>query len=202
MQADAVRWNQRYAKDGLHWQARHPRHLLTRFAHLLPPGGMALDAAAGVALHGLFLAERGLHVVALDVSEVGLRLARESAKQRGLRLETAVLDLAHPWLPANYFDVIVNFRFLERATFPVYRQALKPGGLLFFETFVKIDPQGSYPDHYLNPGELAAAFANFTIIHHGQTEILNNQSQPVKITEQLIARKESRMAKSNQMKSR
>jgi 2-polyprenyl-3-methyl-5-hydroxy-6-metoxy-1,4-benzoquinol methylase len=187
--ADAARWNQRYAKDGLHWQARRPRHLLTRFAHLLPPSGMALDAAAGVALHGLFLAERGLHVVALDVSEVGLRLARESAKQRGVWLETAVLDLAQPWLPANYFDVIVNFRFLERATFPVYRQALKPGGLLFFETFVKIDPQGEYPEHYLDPGELGAAFADFSIIHHGQTETLNSQSQLIKMSEQLIARK-------------
>lgn len=187
--ADAARWNQRYAKDGLNWQARRPRQLLTRFAHLLPESGLALDAAAGVALHGLFLAERGLHVVALDVSEVGLRLARESAQKRGVWLETAVLDLAQPWLPANYFDVIVNFRFLERATFPVYRQALKPGGLLFFETFVKIDPQGEYPEHYLDPGELGAAFADFSIIHHGQTEILNSQSQPIKMTEQLIAQK-------------
>lgn len=186
---DAVRWDQRYTEDGSLWQGRRPRRLLRQFAHLLPDRGLALDAAAGVALHGLFLAERGLHVVALDISEVGLRLARESAMERGLWLETAVLDLAHPWLPANYFDVIVNFRFLERATFPVYRQALKPGGLLFFETFIKIDAQGDYPDHYLDPGELRAAFADFSLIHHGQTEILDEQSCPIKTTEQLVARK-------------
>jgi tellurite methyltransferase len=186
---DATRWNQRYSEDGCNWQERRPRRLLVEFAHLLPDRGLALDAAAGVALHGLFLTEHGLHVIALDVSEVGLRLAQESAKKRGLWLETAVLDLAQPWLPANYFDVIVNFRFLERATFPVYRQALKPDGLLFFETFVKIDPQGNYPDHYLNPGELRAAFAHFTIIHHGQTEILDDQSRLIKMTEHLVARK-------------
>lgn len=188
-QSDATRWNQRYAKDGGIWQGRQPRDMLVQFAHLLPSSGLALDAAAGVALHGLFLAKRGLHVIALDVSEVGLQLARESALKRGLWLETAVLDLAQPWLPTSYFDVIVNFRFLERATFPVYQQALKPGGLLFFETFVKIDPQGDYPEHYLNPGELRAAFANFTVIHHDQTEILDNQSRPVKMAEQLIAQK-------------
>jgi tellurite methyltransferase len=186
---DAQRWDRRYTEDGRHWQGRQPRQLLVDFAHLLPASGLALDAAAGVALHGLFLAERGLHVIALDVSEVGLRLARESAQKRGVWLETAVLDLAQPWLPANYFDVIVNFRFLERATFPVYRQALKSGGLLFFETFVKIDPQDEYPEHYLDPGELQAAFADFSIIHHAQTEILNSQSQPIKMTEHLIARK-------------
>lgn len=187
--ADAARWNARYAQDGHHWQERRPRRLLREFAHLLPESGLALDAAAGVALHGLFLAERGLHVIALDISEVGLRLARQSAQKSGLWLETAVLDLAHPWLPADYFDVIVNFRFLERATFPIYRQALKPGGLLFFETFVKIDPQGEYPNHYLDPGELRAAFADFSIVHHGQAEIRDGQSCLIKMTEQLIARK-------------
>jgi SAM-dependent methyltransferase len=187
--ADAVRWNQRYVTDGRHWQTRRPRPLLLQFAHLLPERGLALDAAAGVARHGLFLAERGLHVIALDISEVGLRLARESARQQGVLLETAVFDLAQPWLPANTFDVIVNFRFLERATFPVYRQALKPGGLLFFETFVRTDPQVDYPDHYLNPGELRAAFAEFEIIHHQQTEILNSLSELVKTTESLVARK-------------
>jgi SAM-dependent methyltransferase len=185
----AIRWNGRYTTDGYHWQKRRPRQLLVEFAHLLPESGLALDAAAGVALHGLFLAERGLHVIALDISEVGLRLARESALKRGLWLETAVLDLAHPWLPASYFDVIVNFRFLERATFPVYRQALKPGGLIFFETFVKIDPQEEYPEHYLDPGELRAAFANFSIIHHGQEEIRDGQSRLIKMSEQLVARK-------------
>lgn len=187
--ADAARWNQRYAQDGRHWQGRQPRQLLMQFAHLLPEQGMALDAAAGVALHGLFLAKHGLHVIALDISEVGLRLAQESAKRMELALETAVLDLTNPWLPVNTFDVIVNFRFLERATFPMYRQALKPGGLLFFETFVKTDPRDDYPDHYLNPGELRAAFADFSIIHHEQLAIRGSQLQLVKLTEQLVARK-------------
>jgi tellurite methyltransferase len=186
---DAARWNHRYTQDGHAWQGRRPRQLLREFAHLLPDQGMALDAAAGVGLHGLFLAERGLHVIALDVSEVGLRLARESAQRRGLWLETAVFDLSHPWLPANYFDVIANFRFLERATFPVYRQALKPGGLLFFETFLKTDPQGDYPDHYLNPGELKQAFAGFTVIHSGLFEIRHEDGHVIKTTEQLVARK-------------
>jgi hypothetical protein len=185
----AIRWNERYKTDGAHWLSRRPRQLLVQYAELLPNSGLALDAAAGVALHGLFLAERGLHVIALDISEVGLRLARESALDRGVELETAVIDLAHPWLPANYFDVIVNFRFLERATFPVYRQALRPGGLLFFETFVKIYSRDDYPEHYLDPGELRAAFAGFDIIHDEQAEILDNQSRLVKMTEQLVARK-------------
>lgn len=186
---DAARWNGRYLKDGARWQTRSPRRLLLDFAHLLPATGLALDAAAGVALHGLFLAERGLHVIALDVSEIGLRLARQLARERGVWLETAVLDLSHPWLPANTFDVIVNFRFLERATFPVYRQALKPGGLLFFETFLKTQANADDPVHYLNPGELQNSFRDFEIIHSG---IINNPYYPSdkqRVSEQLVARK-------------
>ncbi len=187
---DAQRWNDRYARDGMLWQARQPRQLLLDFAHLLPAKGLALDAAAGVALHGLFLAERGLHVIALDVSEIGLRFALESARKRGVWLETAVYDLSHPWLPTNVFDVIVNFRFLERAALPVYRRALKPGGLLFFETFLKTEPNQDYPDHYLNPGELLNAIGSLEILHSAVEEQIKPDSDKRKVTEQIIARKQ------------
>lgn len=186
---DARRWDDRYAQDGDDWLNGRPRQLLLDFAHLLPSSGLALDAAAGVAAHGLFLAERGLHVIALDISEVGLRLARQRARVKGVCLETAVLDLASPWLPANTFDVIVNFRFLERSTFPVYQHALKPGGLIFFETFLKTEPNVDYPDHYLNPNELRRAFSEFEIIHHTVTEVTGACSVRQKVTEQLVARK-------------
>jgi 2-polyprenyl-3-methyl-5-hydroxy-6-metoxy-1,4-benzoquinol methylase len=187
--ADAARWNDRYTQDGARWRTRSPRQLLLDFAYLLPPTGLALDAAAGVALHGLFLAERGLRVIALDVSEVGLRLARQLAQERGVWLETAVLDLSHPWLPTNTFDVIVNFRFLERATFPVYRQALKQGGLLFFETFLKTQANADAPAHYLNPGELRDAFHDFEILHSAIADNPHYPSNKQRVAEQLIARK-------------
>ncbi|MCP4429281.1 MAG: class I SAM-dependent methyltransferase [Chloroflexi bacterium] len=185
---DAKRWNARYANEGEKWQTRSPRPLLLEYVHLLPLTGLALDAAAGVALHGLFLAERGLHVIALDISEVGLGLALRSAKERGVWLETAVYDLSRPWLPADTFDVIVNFRFLERAAFPVYRHALKPGGLLFFETFLKIGTEPDYPDHYLNPGELRDAFAEWEIVHSAVVKGGCRSGRQV-VAEQLVAYK-------------
>lgn len=186
---DAARWDQRYAEEGDLWLERAPRRLLLDFAHLLPSSGLALDAAAGVAVNGLFLAEQGLHVIALDISEVALRLARGAAQKRGLWLETAVIDLANPWLPANIFDVIINFRFLERATFPIYRRALKPGGLLFFETFVKARRDVDYPAHYLNPGELRRAFRSFQVIYSKIIELPAGHMPAAKVTEQLVARK-------------
>jgi SAM-dependent methyltransferase len=186
---DAERWNKRYEAEGQSWLANSPRRLLLEQAHLLPERGLALDAAAGVAVNGRFLAERGLHVIALDIAEVGLRLARQEAQARSLPLEAAVLDLAHLWLPAGTFDVILNFRFLERSTLPVYHRALKPGGLLFFETFVAAEGSLSHPDYYLQPGELRAACADFVIIHTAHWQTPTGGTHAARTVEQLVARK-------------
>jgi SAM-dependent methyltransferase len=188
-QPDAERWNKRYEEEGQSWLGRSPRRLLLEQAHLLPERGLALDAAAGVAVNGRFLAERGLRVIALDIAEVGLRLARQEAQARSLPLEAAVLDLAHLWLPANTFDVILNFRFLERATLPVYHRALKPGGLLFFETFVAAEGNLPHSDYYLQPGELRASYADFVILHSAQQQTPASDAHPARTVEQFVARK-------------
>ena len=187
--SDADRWNARYATGGDEWRNRRPRQLLLDHSHLLPSTGLGLDAASGVAVNGLFLAAHGLHVLALDISVVALRIAKQVANERGLWLETAVFDLTNPWLPANKFDVILNFRFLERGIFPVYQQALKPGGLLLFETFVKTSNDIEYPRHYLDPGELGNAFATLEQKHHEIVRSENPRTKEVRVTEQLVARK-------------
>lgn len=181
---DAQKWNARYREEGAHWLTRRPRPLLIDWLPLLPANGLALDAAAGVAIHGRCLARHGLHAIALDIAEVGLRLAQQAARADGLWLETAVVDLSRLWLPPHTFDVIVNYRFLERATFPAYQRALKPGGWLLFETFVRTDPDAPDPDYYLQPGELRAAFADWDIHHSAQIESGNGR-----VTDQLVARK-------------
>ncbi len=186
---DAQRWNKRYTEDGRNWLDNTPRQLLLDYLPHLPTAGLALDAAAGVGIHGLCLAEHGLQVIALDISEVGLRLAKLQAEEAALQMETAVYDLSHPYFPPHSFDVIVNFRFLERATFPMYRRALKPGGWLIFETFVQTDTAVSYPDHFLKPNELRDAFANFEIIHATETAVQGHHSCKMKTVEQLVARK-------------
>ena len=182
---DAERWDARYAEEGEEWLERSPRPLLLNYANALPTSGLALDAASGVANNGAYLARLGLRVIALDISENGLRLAMRRAREEGLDLSAAVYDLSSPWLPPNRFDVIVNFRFLERATFPVYRQALKNGGWLFFETFVKTAGDSDRPEYYLNAGELKQAFQDFEILNWKEAKIPGAD----RATAQLVARK-------------
>lgn len=182
---DAQRWNARYEAERENWLSQSPRRLLKQHAPLLPEGGMALDAAAGVATNGLYLAERGFHVIALDISEYGLKMAKKRARERALHLEAAVLDMGKLWLPRDYFDVVLNFHFLERAIFNIYRQALKPGGWLIFETFLQRGEIVENPDYYLEPGELRRAFQDFEIVHWYEQDLQERR----RVTAQLVARK-------------
>jgi len=186
---DALRWNDRYTEEGEEWLNHSPKQLLLDFFELLPTNGIALDAAGGVVTNGLELARKGLHVVALDISWVALRLAKQRFEAQGLSLDAAVYDLAHPWLPPETFDIILNFNFLQRATFPVFRSALKPGGLIFFQTFVKHPENFENPDYYLEPGELQSAFRGFEFLYVGQNRIEKDGGLSRKMTEQIVARK-------------
>lgn len=164
---DAEYWNQRYQSEGLDRQKKRPNRLLLEYAHLLPAEGLALDAACGVAVNGLFLAQRGLHVIGLDISLAALRLASASARRNRLPFSAAVWNLDLPCLPPEKFDVILNFRYLSRPALAEYRQALKPGGFLLFETFLAPAPPGSNPSHYLETGELIRTFPGFEILANG-----------------------------------
>lgn len=186
---DARRWDARYAQEKDRWLEHEPRRLLVEFVHLLPESGLALDAASGVGVNSLFLARRGLRVIALDISEIALSLALKHARAEGLPVSAAVYDLSAPWLPKAAFDVILNFHFLERATLPVFREALKPGGLLYFETFMKIGDEIEQPEYYLDPGELLAAYRDFEIIHSQEMRLPATENHPPRGMAQLVARK-------------
>jgi tellurite methyltransferase len=114
------------------------------------------------------LCEHGLRVIGLDISEVAAR----AAKARCPNLRMAVVDLSHCTLPADTFDVIINFYFLDRRLWPLYRRALKPGGVLIIETLtcamLALRPDID-PSYLLEPGELQSAFADWCVIAQRET---------------------------------
>jgi SAM-dependent methyltransferase len=151
------------------WDRRHteaegvgePAAVLVENAHLLPATGRALDLACGRGANALLLAGSGLEVQAWDLSPVAIgRLARE-AGARGLNLAAEVRDvLRHP-PPAGRFDVILVAYFLDRGLAPALSAALRPGGLLFYETFTReavSDCGPTNPDFRLADNELLRLF--------------------------------------------
>jgi SAM-dependent methyltransferase len=130
-ESDRVRWDQRYR------QASEidldPPGWLKEIDSVLPRQGYALDIAAGTGRLAIWLAGRGLDVLAVDISQAGLELARQEAVSRGLVIETLSADLEAESLPKGPFDVITCFNYRQRNLFPPIRERLKVGSLLLAE---------------------------------------------------------------------
>ena len=186
---DAQLWNARYLTDKEHWFRRQPYALVRAYIDQLPLRGLALDVAAGVAPAGIYLARRGLRVIAMDISEAGLRLAQQRARELALSLYPVVMDMSDPWLPPGKFDVILNFYYLSRPLFASYRQALKPGGWLFFESFVQDAARSGNPAHTLESGGLYTDFQDWEVLFHAETWKNRGGALSSRRIAQLVARK-------------
>lgn len=177
------------------WDAKHslagndaeaPAGILIELGPLLP-GGAALDLACGRGRNALFLAEHGRHVTAVDWSGAALDILGERAKaleipvrrisridetrqvpRAGIDLLQA--DLEAVALPANRYSVILCVRYLQRSLFPQISRALRPRGMLLFETYTKgqLDFSGGPrdPAHLLNTGELRKAFPELEVVFY------------------------------------
>lgn len=126
--------------------------------HLLPRGD-ALDVACGRGRNALWLAEQGWRVTAVDRDAGALRELDREASRRGRSITTASIDLegAGPALPGHAFDVIVVMHYLHRPLFPQLLAALRPGGVMVYETFTVAQAargKPTNPDFLLRPGEL------------------------------------------------
>lgn len=156
------------------WQERSERPFqadpwLLKILPLLP-SGRALDVACGRGRNALLLAERGMAVTALDISEEALNQLEREAASRGLRIETRRVDLeAQSQLPATHFDLVIDFFYLHRPLLPALRRAVRPGGVAVLRTFSNAGPFAGTPaaaEFVLNPGELLEIFAGWDILLH------------------------------------
>jgi cyclopropane fatty-acyl-phospholipid synthase-like methyltransferase len=137
--SELERWQTRFAAPGYAF-GKAPNAFLKAQAHLLRPGLRALSVADGEGRNGVWLAEQGLDVLAIDFSEAGLAKARALAAERGVTLRTELADVTTWRWPAEAFDVIAAiFIFVEPAERPAFfenlKGALKPGGLLFMQGY-------------------------------------------------------------------
>jgi dihydroneopterin aldolase len=117
-----------------------PARFLIQQLHRLPKGRV-LDVAAGSGRNALYLASHGFQVDALDRDEERLANLAAMAKHRNLpNLSVQRVDLERttddrPEFPKNTYDVILVFFYLHRPLFPWLIEALRPNGVLIYETF-------------------------------------------------------------------
>lgn len=117
-----------------------------------------LDLACGSGRNTRWLAEQGWQVQAVDRDEAAI-----AGLQNIPGVQAFAADVENsPWpFAGQQFDGIVVCRYLHRPLLPKLAEALAPGGVLIYETFMQGQekfgrPQN--PDFLLRPDELYEAY--------------------------------------------
>ena len=133
-------WDERYATDDYIFGTA-PNVFLVRQAGLIRSGMRALAIADGEGRNGVWLAEQGVHVHAVDVSAVALDKARRLAEERRVTLEFEQADVLDWEWPKETYNLVVAI-FIQFAPPPErdriiagIRRCLKPGGLLILQGY-------------------------------------------------------------------
>lgn len=133
-------WNERYDTDHYVF-GETPNAFLASQIDIVRKHQSALAIADGEGRNGVWLAEQGLDVLALDSSSVGLEKSQRLAAKRGVRIETRLADIAAYDWPQNQFDLVaaIFIQFadpaLRSAIFEGIRTTLRPGGTVILEGY-------------------------------------------------------------------
>lgn len=154
--------------------------------------GPVLDLACGYGRHSLAAARLGLPVLALDRDEEVLRALQRIAPPLVQCVRTDLetgFDI--PVAPASCGAVLV-FRFLFRPLVQAIAEALRPGGLLLYETFTthqrKLGQGPRNPAFLLEPNELPSLFGSLRPIAY--EELVTEGPHPAALA-RLAARRRS-----------
>ena len=126
--------------------------------------GAALDLAMGQGRNALYLASQKWRVTGIDISDEGIRMAKEAAAAQKLKLETVQHDIDTYELGTGRWDLVT---LIYAGNDPKLIERIKPsirrGGLFVVEFFHKESTQGTGIGGF-EAGELAKQFAGWKII--------------------------------------
>ena len=183
-------WNERYAEQD---RTPRPAEVLLLNRHLLPKKGVVLDLACGLGGNALTLARYGLDVLAWDISPVAIERLREYAKEEGVaNLKAEVRDVENHPPQTERFDLIIVSYYLERALIAPLIEALKPGGLIFYQTFtqVAVSPEGPKNSLFrLDDNELLELFRGLKLRFYREEGLLGDVEQGCRNVAMLVAEK-------------
>lgn len=190
MDALIEKWDRIYSESS---EEIHPAaQVLTENSFLLPQQGTALDIACGLGSNAVFLAERGLLVTAWDISSVAIDKLKAYAVQEGLKINACQQKITANSFKECSYDVIIMSRFLDRSLSDAIIEALKPDGLLFYQTFTRekitLKPPHN-PDYLLAENELLKMFSPLRVIFYRENALIGEQSQGLRDEAQFIGQK-------------
>lgn len=183
------KWQQRYLDPDT--TRPQPAGVLVDNAFLLPRAGRALDLACGRGGNALFLARHGLTTEGWDFAPAAIETLDRLAADEQLSLTGVVRDVERQPPEPDSFDVIVVSYFLVRELVPLLIAALRPGGLVFYETFVRDTgddpaPGPRNPAFRLATNELRHLFNELQLVSYQEHGRIGKTDAGVRNTARLI----------------
>ncbi len=198
-QSDREKWNRRYS-EGEYSTRKHPSVLLEdwlpRFSVESEPP-RAMDVGCGLGRNSLYLARRGWHVVAVDVSDVALEKLGQTSSEENLPITCLQRDLeAVPPSPEDPgmtgpYDLVIMIRYTNVPLISSLKKGLVPGGYLVVEEHMDTEAEVAGPGESrfrVAPGQLREAAGDFELIHYREGILEDPDRRPVALA-QLIARR-------------
>jgi len=185
------KWNDAYQNADI--ALAIPAQVLKENEFLLPTKGLALDLACGRGGNALFLARlnsANFQVDAVDISPVVLEQLKNYANLHDLPIDCYVRDVESEGLLKKEYDVIVISYFLCRDLFPEIVAALKPNGLLFYQTWAqdKVDDTGpKNPQFRLEPTELLDLTKPLVPLYYQENGMMGDVAKGLRNEAMLIA---------------
>lgn len=182
-------WNERYRDATGEPQASR---VLKENRHLLPDRGSALDLACGLGGNAILLAQQGLSVAAWDIADVPIALLQDAALRQQLSIQAEVRDVVANPLGLATFDVVTVSYFLDRDIITALIKALKPGGLIYYQTFTnqRVSSRGPQRAEYrLAEQELLQLFSGLQVLVYREEGLVGDVRKGCRDEAMLVGRK-------------
>ena len=170
-QADRRRWDSRYADRGmapLDETGPLPPPAFAHVEHLFPTEGSALELACGRGRGAVWLASRGMNYWGVDVSPVGIELARNLTALYGVadRCRFDVVDLDEGLPAGPPVNLLFCHLFRDPRLDGAMIERLAPEGMLAVAVLSEV---GVGPGEFrAHPGDLRNAFGTLEIVDEGE----------------------------------
>lgn len=188
------KWNNIYATKDLSSQRLElsAADVLQEHACLLPKSGDAVDLACGLGRNAIFLANHGLRAQGWDISQTAIEKLIEYCQKNTISLTAEVRDIESQPPDVNSFDVICVSYYLERKLCDAIIAALRPHGLLFYQTFIieNVTEHGpSNSEYRLQANELLKLFSPLHVLVYKEYGRVGDLNQGVRDVAMLVAQK-------------
>jgi SAM-dependent methyltransferase len=159
--AEREDWNDTY-RVGTHFKTTANQFLVETVRGRRP--GAALDIAMGQGRNAIYLAQQRWRVTGVDISDEGIRIARETAALQKVKLDVVQQDIEKYDFGTSRWDLVT---LIYAGSDPKLIARIKPsvrkGGVFVVEFFHKESTQGTGIGGF-ETGELAKQFAGWKIL--------------------------------------